>query len=255
MMNRIIDYLEQLNLSDIEAKLYLELLKTGPISVRELAKAVGMKRTTAYFHIDMLTEKGLVMKIVNGSHKQVAANPPEETLKELVEQKLRSAKESKEEFPTMLKDIKSIYPAVNDVSEAEIKYYKGKNGVKKIYEDVLKAQEVRSYVNIAEIAEVFPENSQLFDDALKANSQLKVFEIVDDSPETKKRFETVSQSERYFYKLLPAGMKLTAQDILIYDNKVAIIHFKDKMNGVVLRNADLYNNFKLLFDFVWKTLA
>jgi hypothetical protein len=49
-------------------------------------------------------------------------------------------------------------------------------------------------------------------------------------------------------------MKLTAQDILIYEGKVAIIHFKDKISGVLLNNTDLFHNFKLLFDFMWKML-
>ncbi|HEX8965543.1 MAG TPA: helix-turn-helix domain-containing protein, partial [Patescibacteria group bacterium] len=59
-MNQVLLYLEQLDLSESEAKLYMSLLQTGPISVRDLAIKVGIKRTTAYLYIDLLVEKGLV---------------------------------------------------------------------------------------------------------------------------------------------------------------------------------------------------
>lgn len=253
-MKTIVEYLENLGLSEAEAKLYLTLLETGPISVRDLATATGIKRTTAYLYIDQLVAKGLLIRTVKGSQKLVAANEPNDTLEYLVKQKLEKAKSAQTELPEILTKLSSTYPQIKDVGDAEIKYYKGKLGVKKIYEEVLKTTELRSYVNIEEIAHVFPENFPLFDKALKENHKMVMYEIVENSLEAKKRFDNAVKRERYHYKFLPENMKLTAQDILIYDNKVAIIHFKDNIDGIVMQNVDLYNNFKLLFDFIWKVL-
>src|SRR5215469_15447405 len=100
-MDKIIDYLKQLDLSDAEAKLYLTLLKAGPVSVRDLAQTVDIKRTTAYFYIDQLVEKGLIMKLVKGSKKLIAANEPE-NLKILVEEKIKKAQAVQENFPAIL---------------------------------------------------------------------------------------------------------------------------------------------------------
>lgn len=187
------------------------------------------------------------------AQKLVAAYEPE-NLKELVESKIASAKAVQQGFPEILKFLNSSQSKENTDSEAEIKYYKGKNGVKKIYEEVLSAEEVRSFVNIEEIAQVFPENFPLFDNAFKKNSNMKMYEIVENSPEAKIRFSNSIKRERYYYKFLPKDMKLTAQDILVYENKVAIINFKEKSSGIVLRNEELYNNFKMLFDFIWSIL-
>lgn len=49
-------------------------------------------------------------------------------------------------------------------------------------------------------------------------------------------------------------MKLTAEDIIIFDGKVAIINVRDKITGVVIHNIDYYNNSKELFDYIWNTL-
>jgi len=70
-MEKILEYLEQLDLSEIEAKLYLTLLETGPTSVRDIAAAIGIKRTTAYLYVDQLAEKGLITKMVHSSRPQI----------------------------------------------------------------------------------------------------------------------------------------------------------------------------------------
>src|SRR5580700_4015299 len=108
-MDNVIDYLKQLDLSDVEAKLYLTLLQMGPSSVRDLAQTIDIKRTTAYFYIDQLVDKGLIMKLVKGSKKLVAANEPE-SLKHLVEEKLESAKLVEKNFPEILKILTSDLP-------------------------------------------------------------------------------------------------------------------------------------------------
>src|SRR6266550_8604853 len=111
-MDNIVDYLKQLDLSDAEAKLYLTLLQTGATSVRDLAQTVEIKRTTAYFYIDQLVEKGLIMKLVRGSKKLVAANEPE-NLKILVEEKLKQAKAVQQGFPDILDSLSTAIPKEN----------------------------------------------------------------------------------------------------------------------------------------------
>ena len=253
-MEKIIDYLKQLDLSDAEAKLYLTLLQTGPTSVRDLALTVTIKRTTAYFYIDQLVEKGLIMKLVRGSKKLVAANEPE-NLKSLVENKVASAYAVQSNLPTILKTLNTTLPENTDAEEAEIKYYKGIQGIKKIYEEALKATEVRTYVKVEATNGIFADNVSLFGQAFKKNPQLKVKEIIYDSPTaTVDASKILHKSERYDYKLMPKELNLTSGDVLIYDGKVAIIDYKGRMHGIILHNRDYFNNSKELFDFIWKII-
>lgn len=256
-MEKIVDYLKQLDLSDVEAKLYLTLLQTGPTSVRDLAQTVEIKRTTAYFYIDQLVDKGLIMKLVRGSKKLVAANEPE-NLESLVEAKLVSANEVQKGFPSILKTLNTL-PQESHVNDAEIKYYKGKNGVKKIYEDVfLHAKELRSYFNIEVMKSKLPENHNTFLEGLKNNKTMKIFEILEDSAISKEQimnFQTDNvYQKRYSFKFLPKGIDLSAADILIYDGKVAVINARDQITGIVLQNQDYFNTSRELFDLIWKVL-
>jgi HTH-type transcriptional regulator, sugar sensing transcriptional regulator len=253
-MDKIIEYLKQLDLSDAEAKLYLRLLQTGPTTVRDLAQTVDIKRTTAYFYIDQLVEKGLIMKLVRGSKKLVAANGPE-NLQYLVEKKVSSAKQVKQNLPSFLKAL-SISPSESiSANEAEIKSSKGITNARKIYLEALSSNELRTYIRIDTKDPLFPDTALVFSNAFEKNPKLKIWEIIyaEDSglPSKKSR----SRKGRYFYKHLPKTMKLSSEDILIYDGKVAIINFRGGKTNIVLQSRDLYNNFKEIFDSFWNTLG
>jgi len=253
-MDSILDYLKSVELSDIEARLYLTLLKTGPTSVRDLAQTNGIKRTTVYVYIDQLVEKGLIIRLIRGSKKLVAANEPE-NLKALVDEKLKRAQEVQHDFPTILKRLSTSLPYEKPSVDSEIKNYQGRNSVKSLYLEALKAKELRSLVNIEEILSAFPENAQLFDDAVNYNPNMKMWEIVVESPDARARMrQATGRTKNYYFKFLPINMQIHSTDILIYDGTVSFTDIKTQISAVALHNNDLYNNFVLLFDFIWSVL-
>lgn len=253
-MDKLINYLKQLDLSDIEAKLYLTLLKTGPTNVRDLAQKIEIKRTTAYFYIDQLIEKGLIMKLVKGSKKLIAANEPE-NLSILIEKKIEQAYAVQQGFPDVIKTLTTSLHEYNNATEAEIKYYKGANGVRKIYEEAFRAEELRAYVKVEASDGIFTDNVNFFVEAFKKNKKLILKEIIYDSPSATKDAQKILQkNDRYSYKLMPKELKLTSGDELIYDGKVAIINYKGTMNAIILQNNDYFNNSKELFDFIWNVI-
>ncbi|MBU3978446.1 helix-turn-helix domain-containing protein, partial [Patescibacteria group bacterium] len=76
-MKKILDYLKQLDFSEIEAKLYLTLLESGQMSVAELAQVININRTAAYTHIYSLLDKGVIVEAMIGSRKKFIAIEPE----------------------------------------------------------------------------------------------------------------------------------------------------------------------------------
>jgi sugar-specific transcriptional regulator TrmB len=255
-VKKILDYLEQLGFSSIEGKIYLTLLKSGSMSVAELAKALKLNRSAAYTYIYTLLDKGIIAEVISGTRKQYTATEPER-LQYLIDKKKWSLDTIQNTFPEILTSIQTSFVRNQRDDESDIKYYKGRNGVKAIYEKALKAKEIRSYFSNVDIENVFPENYQLFFDAFQNNPELTIYEICEDSLNIKE--EIAIDRERnvsHFYKLLPPGMKLAANDILIYYGKVSIINIRDKntIDGVVLTNQDYYNNSRQLHELLWTLL-
>lgn len=257
MKNQLFDYLEKLDVTENEANLYMKLLETGPLDVKSLSQILETKRTTIYNYVTNLIDKGLISKSIYKSRTLLGANAPDEILPYLVEQKIQDGRAMRDELPAMIKKLNTSFNHNETINQAEIKFYKGKLGVQKIYKEALAANELRSYVNIAIMYDYIPSNSLLFANALKNNTHLKMYELIEDSVISREQVAFQKENakhERYFYKFLPKDVKLTAADTLIYDGNVAIINVGKEISGVVFQNTDHYKNSKSLFDSYWSML-
>lgn len=259
-MNTVVTYLKELNLTEAEAKLYLTLLKTGPVSVRDLAAVTDIKRTTAYLYIEQLLEKGLITKQVKGSQKLIEANPPE-SLAHLITKERESAEIAKKHFDEVVTLIKSRMPEAEEKEEVEVRYYKGVNGIMKVYAEALEGVNFRLYVNLSELDKLLNKDANslpfdLFEKAIVKNKELHIYEILADVPGSVDQYdlEGTQHKGRYYYKYMPHTVGLTAPGILLFDNKVAIISGKDIPHVYVLYNQVYYENSKRLFDFIWDVL-
>ena len=260
-MEKIISYLKQLDLSEVEAKLYVTLLQSGPTSIRDLAQTVEIKRTTAYFYIDQLTEKGLIMKLVKGSRKLVEANKPE-SLQALVEKKLEAAQQTKKDFAELFSMIDKKIPEDRNFDKGDIRYYKGKLAIKKVYDESLRGPELRVYANLAKLETLLAKSNfilpyDIYEKALEKNKDLKIYEMVADEPGSIDQFtldETTNKNSRYQHKHMPSSIGLTSPGIAFFNNKVVIISGESEPYITVWENADFYDNSIKLFDFIWNVL-
>jgi sugar-specific transcriptional regulator TrmB len=254
-MSNLIKYLEQLELSEMEAKFYLKLFETGPISIVNLAQLLGMKRTTAYLYLDPLIDKGLVVRVVKGSKKLVAPTDPE-NLTTLINKKIAQTKKLEETFPDVLQEIKGIFPQLDDINDVDIKYLKGVHNARLLYEEAFRAKEVRAYARVDPSERLWPDNAKVFEEAFQKNKDLQWWEFVyDPASAVEVSDDVVSSTDRYKYRFMPKHLQLSSEDILIYDGKVAIINYRGGGTSVVLQSPDFYNNLKALFDFMWDILA
>lgn len=249
-MNKVNDFLEKLELSELEAKLYLTLVESGPLTVRDLASKAGIGRTTSYPYIDLLLEKGLIMKIVRGVHTLVAVNPPAESLQQIVDEKTRTINTIQKEFPEVVTILNSSINT-SSIEDAEIRYYKGRLGIKKVYEEALKAKELRSYANFIN-GLTLPEVEDMFIEAFNKNPDLIMYELLGDTPVS--RQQPLLHGTRYFRKYIPSIVKVSTTDILVYDGKVCIINLDTIPVGTVLQNKDYYIHTKGMFDYFWEIL-
>lgn len=252
-MSKIITFLTQLDLSDVEAELYLKLLSLGTTTISDLARDMGIKRTTAYLYIDSLIDKGLATRIIRGTKKFIAATDPKD-LGHLIEKQRNKLDTLKKDFPEVLENIKKLFPGVEKAKDIEVRIYKGKQSARDIHEEAFNAHEVRSYARVDPHDRLYPDNAEVFKDAFKNNTKLVWWEFLYDPMSKVEISQQIEDStDRYFYKYMPADIKLNSQDILMYDGKVALIDYRQKMTCIVLQSEDFYSILKELFDFMWKS--
>jgi len=250
--------LEEFRLSTNEANLYIALLKNGHSTILELAEYTGINRATTHVNIESLTQKRLVTQIKKGqgSRRSIMAEPPEKLHALLKEQKAK-IEAAEQQLPKIITELSNLreFAQKNNSSNMEIRYYKGKNEVRFIYDEVLKANEIRTYANTAELLKIFPVNMQKFITAHKKNPNMRIWEIMEDSNETREYIKQMPP-DRFFYRLITKRLPLpSATDYLIFDGKVAVIDAPQGIiNGLLIENTNFYTSSVAIHKFVWSYL-
>ncbi len=138
--------LEDLGLSEKEAKVYMAALSLGPAPVQKIADLSGIKRVTTYVILESLINLGLVSQTTRGRKTFFVAEEPV-SLRRLIakkEQELKDQKENLEhllpklsKLKTLPKDLPSVqfYDTAEGIRAMMMTYYAGsrKGSVKEVY--------------------------------------------------------------------------------------------------------------------------
>jgi sugar-specific transcriptional regulator TrmB len=128
-LERVARILRGVGLSDNETSVYLAALSLGPTTAAMLSKQSGIKRTTVYSAIESLQEKGILHEEPRGLKRVFVAEHPD---------KLNSVLQAQHRLlHSILPELSSMYFRVDDTT-ASIKTYSGLDGIKRIYDGLLK---------------------------------------------------------------------------------------------------------------------
>ncbi|MDO8610448.1 MAG: helix-turn-helix domain-containing protein [bacterium] len=251
-MKKIQDFLEQLGLTEIEAKIYQEVLKIGPTTVKEVSELIDINRVTVHFQINNLIQKGLVTQIKQTTRRQIVAEPPEH-LQYLIEQKEKTVMQLKSDFPDFIKTINDNLPkSKSKEQKVEVKYYEGKNSATLVYDQTRNSNEVYSFVNLDKYYKVFPSTEKYFLKALNKNNKRKVWDIAIDSPLARK---IQVSHPRYFCKLIPSSRYFSGFDFIQFEDCLAIIQLElEQVSATVIKSKIIADSFKALHQSVWSLI-
>jgi len=242
-MTELVDTVAELGLTKQESAVYLAALETGFSSISDIAKKAGIKRPTTYYIVDELIKKNLISRAPKGKRTFYIAEHPNKLLANIrsQEDKLMSA------LPLLEALSKSAG------NKPRIRFYEGKEGIKTIYNEVFKThkkllaigsmRDILKYFSYAETAEWFK---------IMSDEGGKIYDLVDDTPETRKYAKAEYRKGHGPLKYLPAGFKM-GTDTIISGNKIALISYSSLI-GVLIENDEIAQTQKQTFEFMWKHL-
>jgi sugar-specific transcriptional regulator TrmB len=151
-----IELKETLDFDELESKIYLSLLRTGPITASALAKDLNIDRARMYRTVDKLVDRNIISTTLSSPKLCIAVEP---------EKALRLALEKKEEE---IKKIKKSGEAIIDKINSEISTNQGTNiptlriiqGRANIYTDI--AQMIENCTDTVFIATTLEDISKMY---------------------------------------------------------------------------------------------
>jgi len=238
--------LEDIGLTDSEIKVYLALLKIGSSKKGNIVKEAGITSSKVYEVIDRLIEKGLASYVIKDKVKYFNVAPPER-IKDYLKQKEENLKKQEEEFDKFLPQLSLIQKLVEKKTDAEI--YRGWKGMQTVYNNLLETMNKgeKYYIFGASKGEDEKRVKSFFTRFSEkvAQKKLKARIIFNDNargniPELEKKAEV-----RYLNQTTPA-------EILIYQNKTAIVLLENEPLIILIRGESIAKSFIEYFKIMWE---
>jgi len=244
-MEKLIQTLSSLGLSEKESRVYIALLQLGRASSYSISSRSQLKKPTTYVILDELIKKGLVKKIPRVKKQQYVALPPEELFAN-AEERLKQAKKALPELITM---------AENEKVKVQTLFYEGISGVEEAIRFNLKEMNGKELVGfyatgedatkeLLDVFNIYP--SEIF------NAGIKVRGITPEHESTREILE-VDRKHGLIVKTVPIDTYSSRVSIEAGDTFVRIILMKPQQ-ALIIKNQELAQCIKQIFEMVYSQI-
>ena len=237
--------LEFIGFSLKEIDVYLALLLIGKGIVTDISRKSGINRPTTYHILSSLSSKGLV-KISGKEPKQEYVTESPDQSEKLLQEKLRNDERFLKEAKKIIPELKSMH---NVTDKPKVFFYEGEEGIEKVYEDTLTSHEpIRAYATVDDmhkgLRNYFPKYYKR-----RAEAGIAIRSI---TPRTEIGIERKShdQEEMREMALVPKDKYYFSPEINIYDNKVMIASWREKL-GIIIESTEIADAMKKIYELAW----
>jgi len=237
--------LQSFGFSEKEAVVYVALLELGKGTVRQISSKAGINRTTSYDILGSLSNKGLVTISGKEPKSEYAVEAPQAIttyLKKVAEQTAEHIKKSEEIIP----ELELLHAKQN---RPRIRFYEGKEGLERVYEDTLTSSEsIRAYATIDDMHKALPNYFPKYYKR-RAGKNISIRAIVPETPAARER-KTHDLEEKREIAFVPSDKYYFSPEINIYDDKVMIASWREKL-GIIIESAEIADAMKKIFELAW----
>lgn len=236
--------LEELGLTNAEAKIYLALLKEGQSKTGRIIDTTKMQSSTVYHVLGSLIEKGLVTYVMIGKIKHYNAESPDALLLFL--------EDKKRKYEEMLPQLKSMEQLSEYKQTAKV--YEGMKGLKAAYNDIVLTMNKGERYCFFQIPKerIFDEEAIRFFRNFHIKRSKKGINVRGLCPTPAK-----APIERIFVGLPNTKIRYTGEvfptGIVVYANKVMIIDWEGQPVVFTIESKAVAESYRRFFDEKWKT--
>ena len=232
--------------SDKEAGVYLALLELGNGTVSQIARRAGINRTSGYHILDGLIAKGLATQSGKEPKHEYLPESPDKITK-VIQKNLQKNQVYLNVAKEAIPELQSLYKVG---ARPKIQFYEGKEGLAQVYENTLTSKEtIRAYANIDDMHKALPD---YFPEYYKRRAEkgIKIRAIFPKTPLAVERTKN-NEAEARDSALVPADKYYFSPEINIYDDKVMIASWREKL-GIIIESAEIADAMKKIFELSWQ---
>lgn len=238
--------LQNLGLTEKEAKIYLALLQLQKATAYSVALRANLKNPTTYVTLENLIDKGIVQKIPRAKKALYAAIGPED-LFSIAKSKIKNAEEALPELKALSK---------GKEYKTRVSYYEGLPAIMGMYDKMTKMIAGQEYVGFfAHTVDAPPELLKAFDEINEMHRKLNIKRrgITVYHPTIITKYLTEEYLKKYNIQLkaLPPEKYNSNISIEIYKNYTQIFSHR-YLQATIIDNPDIANVMRQIFELIWE---
>lgn len=238
------NFLEQLGLTNMEAKAYDLSLELGAFAASILASRLGIPRTTARYICESLVQKKLMTETKKANTKIFVAENPTK-LYSILYAEQENLDRKKNQLAITIKELQEKYNPKAKLPK--ITFYEGIDGIERLANEMISRQsDLFSFsagdyflLKQPELIEKFRSKS------IKKYKNVYVFR----APKYKQLHKDNTQSIHRYFRFIEE-LKI---DIQITEDRLSIISLENSSPmGILITHQDIVNGFKQIFSELWR---
>jgi HTH-type transcriptional regulator, sugar sensing transcriptional regulator len=226
--------LKQAGLTENESKVYLGLIDLGPSLAGQIARKTGLHRRTVYDTAEMLIQKGLIGYIQKNNRKLFQASDPNRLL-EII-------KEKENLLSPFVLSLQQKFHSTKEKEETN--FYKGKEGLKTIFEDQLNSKEILILGASPKAYDILQFYFKWYD---KTRRQKKINARIIASDKNLQKSKIPLAEIKYLPEKYANPVSVN-----IYGDKTAIILWAKEPMAILIKNKEIASAYKTYFELMWR---
>jgi sugar-specific transcriptional regulator TrmB len=247
----MIELLQKIGLEDKEIAIYTACLEHNLNTPTDIARQTGIKRTTVYFYLGKLLNKGLIAQKVKKAKKYIVCPPPKTAIRNYLKnqkEQIFAGEKLLESLPTDKINILTSLPT-------QVFYYEGKEGVRTLINNILAEKEnIYWFGSMENILSVVDEEQLYHLFTLKRMVQnTSSYALTDRHILKYKRFSEQLGNFRFF-KFLDKNFDIPAL-LVLFGNTISLVSINGgNVKTIIIKDRVIHEMVKFLFLSYWDCL-
>jgi sugar-specific transcriptional regulator TrmB len=237
---------DQMGLKPKERETFLRLLELGAQPVSIIAKHMNIPRPSMYLILESLTKKGLVEEFDRDKVKYAKCIPIK-NMPSIIDARKKALDATANLLASKIPELENLENKLSITPK--MRFLEGKEGIRRMYEQVLKEEEFWAFFNPEMVKKIMPEYHDKIPQAIRENSG-KAREMLVDSPEAREYQKNYS-SKNHEIKILPEGTEFHSDVILCRDKMYMIAFGEKQISATEIVSPSLVETQKALFKLIW----
>ncbi len=249
MRDQLAKELENIGLSEKEAKVYLAALALGPSTAQAIAAKATVNRSNTYVMIESLIKRGLMSSFEKGKKRFFESEKPNK-LMAVIDENLNDLQKKKRLFADLLPGLNEL--ASGDIASTRVRLFEDLNGLVQLQNDMLQtASETKRVYAIAAV-----EDARKF---VSADSMAPIWEKM---RQNKIRIKVIytkmgegQEIDNPYWenRRLPIEKFPFRGELVIYGDKASFVTYDGgKIIGTLIESTSINSLLKVLFELAWE---